>query len=455
MIYREVQRFAEKEKLFRPSDGILVALSGGADSVALLRVLLHLGCRCEAAHCNFHLRGEESVRDEEFVRALCVTLGVVLHVRHFDTRAYARQHAVSVEMAARDLRYAWFESLRKERGLDVVAVAHHRDDSVETFLLNLIRGTGINGLLGIRARNGFVVRPLLAVSRSDILRYLDSIGQAYVTDSTNLQDEYMRNKIRLRLLPLMEELNPSVRDAIASAAARLEEVAHIYNKVMQESMSRVKDEKGISIASLLGSPAPRALLHEMLSPLGFTPSQEENVFACLDGQSGKMFYSPGWQLLKDRTHLLLQRREEGGGASAEAECELPGEGSYCYGDGNTIHLSIHAMEQSFNPRQGKDVACLDAGKLAWPLVLRRWRKGDAFVPFGMKGRKLVSDFLTDRKYSLQEKENTYVVCSGNDIVWIVGERPDNRFRIDAHTRRIARMSVQGPAALSAFAGKDD
>ena len=441
MIYREVRRFIAEKGLLRPGDGVLVALSGGADSVALLRVLLHLGYRCEAAHCNFRLRGEESARDEEFVRQLCGSLGVVLHVRSFDTLGHARRHSVSVEMAARELRYAWFGSLREERGLDAVAVAHHRDDSVETFLLNLARGTGIHGLTGIRARNGRVVRPLLAVSRSGILHYLESIGQAYVTDSTNLLDEYMRNKVRLRLLPLMEELNPSVRDAVAATASRLEEAARIYDKVMQEGMRPVRDDTGISIAALLSQPAPRALLHELLSPLGFNSSQEESVFACLEGQPGKTFYSPQWRLLKDRNRLLLQRREEGEAAPGGGVCELPGEGSYGYGKGKVVHLSLHAMEEGFNPRQGKNVACVDAGKLSWPLTVRKWRKGDAFIPFGMCGRKLVSDFLTGCKYSLQEKEEAYVVCSGNDIVWIVGERPDNRFRIDGDTRRIARLSV--------------
>ena len=230
MFHWNIQKYIEEKQLFTLHDKVLVALSGGADSVALLRVLLVLGYHCEAAHCNFHLRGEESDRDERFVNELCKGLGVTLHVTHFDTVAYASRHHVSIEMAAREMRYDWFEQLRKERGMAVIAVAHHRDDSVETFLLNLIRGAGINGLKGISPHNGCIVRPLLEVSRQDILDYLRCLRQGYVTDSTNLQDEYMRNKIRLNILPMLRELNPSVSESIAETSRRLTDVSLIYNK---------------------------------------------------------------------------------------------------------------------------------------------------------------------------------------------------------------------------------
>ena len=215
MFHWNIQKYIEEKQLFTLHDKVLVALSGGADSVALLRVLLVLGYHCEAAHCNFHLRGEESDRDERFVNELCKGLGVALHVTHFDTVTYASRHHVSIEMAAREMRYDWFEQLRKERGGAVIAVAHHRDDSGETFLLNLIRGAGINGLKGISPHNGCIVRPLLEVSRQDILDYLRCLGHGYATDSTNLQDEYIRNKIRLNILPMLRELNHSVREIIA------------------------------------------------------------------------------------------------------------------------------------------------------------------------------------------------------------------------------------------------
>ena len=231
MIERKVIRYIEEQQMFTRQSRIIVALSGGADSVALLCILLRLGYSCEAAHCNFHLRGEESIRDQSFVEELTRKLGVPLHLVHFDTKAYAFQKGISIEMAARELRYDWFEKLRKQRKADVIAVAHHRDDSVETFLLNLIRGTGINGLRGIQPVNGVIVRPLLNISRYEILDYLSAINQPYVTDSTNLTDDYTRNKIRLNIIPLLEEINPSVSTAIADTAGRLGEVAKIYHDV--------------------------------------------------------------------------------------------------------------------------------------------------------------------------------------------------------------------------------
>lgn len=226
---KKVAQYIAQERLLEAGGKAIVALSGGADSVALLLLLTELGYACEAAHCNFHLRGEESDRDEQFVRHLCEKRNIALHVVHFDTTQHAANRHISIEMAARELRYQWFETLRQELGADAVAVAHHADDSVETFLLNLMRGTGINGLRGIRPRNGRIVRPLLCLTRDDLLHYLDRQGQSYVTDSTNLQDEYTRNKIRLNLLPLMQEINPSVRRSILRTAAHLDEAATLYN----------------------------------------------------------------------------------------------------------------------------------------------------------------------------------------------------------------------------------
>ena len=242
---QKVVQYIERHKLFSPDDKILVALSGGADSVALLRLLLSLGYTCEAAHCNFHLRGAESDRDEHFVRQLCLEHRVTLHTVHFNTEQEAKERHISIEMAARELRYAWFEKTREACSAAVIAVAHHQDDSVETLLLNLIRGTGINGLRGIRPRNGHIVRPLLCLDRKEIVGYLESIGQAYVTDSTNLQDEYTRNKIRLNLLPMMQEINPSVKESILKTAEHLDDAASIYNIGIEEAKLRVKTPEGI------------------------------------------------------------------------------------------------------------------------------------------------------------------------------------------------------------------
>lgn len=422
MYEHKITEYINHLRLFSVEDKVLVALSGGADSVALLRLLLSAGYSCEAAHCNFRLRGKESDRDEEFVRRLCREQQVELHVTHFDTEKIAEERHISIEMAARELRYDWFEELRKERRTAVTAVAHHRDDSVETILLNLIRGTGINGLLGIRPKNGFIVRPLLCMDRAEVVDYLKSIGQEYVTDSTNLQDDYTRNKIRLNLLPAMQEINPSVKESILATAEHLADAAAIYKKGIEEGKLRVSVPQGIRIEALKREPAPETLLFEILHPLGFNAARVKDIYRAIDGQPGKVFTANGYRVLKDRDLLWMEESKELTPPRLQME-ELP-------------------YTPDFIIPRDKDTACLDADKLRAPLTLRLWRQGDSFVPFGMKGTKKVSDYLTDRKFSRLRKERQWVLCCGEDIAWLVGERTDNRFRVEEETKRVVVIRVR-------------
>ena len=416
MLIRKVRQFIKSQDLLHKGDKTLVALSGGADSVALLRVLLHLGYPCEAAHCNFDLRGEESNRDEAFVRALCKELHVPLHIQHFNTQEYAEEKRISIEMAARDLRYNWFELLLQQTDCLHVAVAHHQDDSVETFLLNLIRGTGIKGLQGIRPQNGYIVRPLLCVSRNEIINYLRHLGQTYVTDSTNLQTDYTRNKIRLALLPLLEHINPSIRQSLLQTASHLNDAFQIYNKCINEGMERVRDEQGINIYQLMQEPSPQCLLYEAVAPLGFNSTQIYDMMETLHGQPGKLFESKEWRIVKDRSHLLIEKVKKTTPPLLEHE--------------------EHPYSSHFVIPKDKDTACFDADKLNGELNIRLWQAGDWFIPFGMKGKKLVSDFLTDQKKSISEKAYQYVLCCGKEVVWVIGERIDNRFRVEHETKRV-------------------
>ena len=420
MIEQRVIRYIEKEQLFSQNSKILVALSGGADSVALLRILHSLGYECEAAHCNFHLRGKESDRDEMFVRQLCQQYNIPLHITDFDTTRYAEEKHISIEMAARELRYEWFEKKRIECHANRIAVAHHQDDSIETMLLNLIRGTGITGLLGIRPINGYIVRPLLCVSRKDIVCYLQSIGQEYVTDSTNLEDEYTRNKIRLHLLPLMQEINPAIKNSLITTGNHLNDVATIYNKSISEAKARVITSEGILISAILQEPSPETVLFEILHPLGFNPAQIKDIYHSLDGQSGKQFSSKEWKVIKDRDFLLLEK------IRPERK------------DTPSFQLIREESEYTtdFQIPHEKEVACFDADKLSGTITIRRYQAGDTFIPFGMKGKKKVSDYLTDRKFSISQKERQWVLCCNEQIAWLIGERTDNRFRIDENTRRV-------------------
>ena len=370
MSNQKLTNFIEKHQLFGKNDKVLVALSGGADSVALLRMLLNEGYLCEAAHCNFHLRGEESDRDEEFVRMLCQKLDVKLHINHFQTADIAAQRKISIEMAARDLRYEWFEQVRKENEAKVIAVAHHQDDNVETMLLNLLRGSGLQGLLGIRPKNGYIVRPLLTFSRQELLDYLIRLQQDYVTDSTNLQEDFTRNKIRLQLLPLMEEINPATRKHLLATAKHLEGVARIYEKEVEEAIKRVYTDGKIHIPSLQSEPSPEAVLYELLRDKGFNQHQLADILKATEGQSGKQFFSEKWMVLKDRDWLIINELKE----------QQPPQLSY----------QEMIRDSHFHWTTDKHIAYLDADKIEDELYLRKWQEGDWFVPLGMKGKKLVS-----------------------------------------------------------------
>ncbi|MBQ8360397.1 MAG: tRNA lysidine(34) synthetase TilS [Bacteroidaceae bacterium] len=417
----------------RSCDKILTALSGGADSVALLRMIIRLGYTTVAAHCNFHLRGDESERDEAFVRNLCNQLGIHLHVTHFDTQAYATQQGISIEMAARKLRYQWFEELCQKHGYTHVAVAHHRDDSVETVLLNLIRGTGIHGLTGIKPRKGRIIRPFLQTDRKNIIEYLAALGQSYVTDSSNLCDNYVRNYIRLSLLPMMEKLNPSVRQSIAETAERLEQTACIYDDAVCQAMERIcnKNQDTIDIPALLKEKNPQTVLYELLASKGFNASQTKQIYQCmLTGESGKVFQSSKYRLLRDRETLIL---------TPIGHNQLPEEGN------NGFTYSIHNYTPDFAIPRDKETACIDAETVKLPLSIRLYRQGDRFAPFGMGGKKkLVSDYLTDCKRSRFQKERQQVVCDAEGrIVWLVDERSDERFKVTAKTRQVIIIKATG------------
>jgi len=430
---KQILQTISEQQLFSKHDGILVALSGGSDSVALLRVLLELGYRCHAAHCNFNLRGTESDRDEQFVHTLCSQLEVPLSVTGFDTKNYATSHKISIEMAARELRYAYFEEIRKEQHLDVIAVAHHRDDNVETFLLNLIRGSGLRGLSGMHFRNGFVVRPLLEVSRNDILDYLKTFMQAYVTDSSNLQTQFTRNKIRLQLLPFMRQINPSIDTTIEQTSIRLHSVEKISQSFLVDAKTRIlrATDNGIvmmiDVAALLKEIAPEWLLYELLSPFGFTSAQINDIFHTMPKHTGATFHSDKTDLLIDRGMIQIRKREY----LSEIEEQPFNQGDRLKIEGGFLrNFILPATELKQIPRE-RHLANLDASKVLFPLTVRPIKRGDRFIPFGMKGSKLVSDYLTDRKYSLFQKQKQLVVVSGKDIIWLVNERPDNRFAIVA------------------------
>ena len=440
MFQAKVERFIQRHGLLTGKRLVLVGLSGGADSVALLGVLVRLGYPCRALHCNFHLRGDESDRDEAFARQFADSLGVPFVKVDFDTRGYAAIHQESIEMAARSLRYRWFEEQRQAFNAEAIAVAHHRDDSVETLLMNLLRGSGIRGLGGIRPRNGQVVRPLLAVSRAEIEEWLQTQGWGYVTDSSNLSDAYTRNFIRLRVLPLLEQLNPAARETIARSAAHLSAAEQLYAYTVEEARKAVfVTADSLSIEALMRYPSPETLLYEWLRPLGFSRIVVGELFESLTGLSGKQFYSATHQVLKDRDRLYIAPLQE---PSAWQPIEIPvatGELT------QPLRLSFQLMERTsdFQLERASDTAYFDAEKLPGRLTLRLPQTGDWFVPFGMRGRKKLSDFFADQKMNRWEKLRQPLLCAGESIVWVVGRRTDDRFRVGEETKMIFSVKKIG------------
>jgi len=439
---KKVAAFIAEKGLLRQDAKHIVALSGGADSITLALALQQLNFDIEAAHCNFHLREKESDRDEDFCKTFCKEHGLKLHIAHFDTTAFAKLHKISIEMAARRLRYSYFEQLRKDTNADSICVAHHKDDTVETVLMNLIRGTGIHGLTGIAAQNGHIVRPLLCVFRNEIEETLRQAHQPYVTDSTNLEDDVVRNKIRLNLIPLMRTINPAVSESIATTAERMADAAKVFDAAIESATANVAEWHAdgtllISIDRLNDETAPEYVLFTLLKDYGFTPAQTEQIFHSLRSESGRTFTSASHQLLIDRKELIIEKLE----TTHQRPIKIPEVGLYSYGLGTKLRFEILNAD-GFKVDKTPSCACLDAAIITFPLTVRRVMQGDRFTPFGMQGSKLISDYLTDHKKTLFEKRRQSVVLDASEkIIWLVNERPDNRFRITNNTQQVLRITL--------------
>ena len=455
----KVKTYIDTHKLLRPDGRYIVGLSGGADSIALLLILKELGYYVEAAHCNFHLRGKESQRDEEYCINLCKEQDVKLHLTRFQTTEYAESHKVSIEMAARTLRYNYFEALRQDIGADAVCVAHHRDDSVETVLLNLLRGTGLRGLMGIRPRNKYIIRPLLACSKADIEAYLAVKGQAFVTDSSNLVADVKRNKLRLEVVPTLKEINPSFDDTIMKMSESIGEAQKIINASLKSAFSSIVSvENGdadtlfsqlqdgmpkqalpnlcIDIAALQSYVSPEYFLFYLLIPYGFTSPQVRNIASSLSSETGKEYITDSYTLLFDRKMILVSQREK----TAPKLLELPETGKYIYSEQCSVEIKEEAVDSNFTIPTAPNEIVVDKAKVHFPLVLRRAATADRFRPFGMRGSKLVSDYLTNLKVDAVSKRKQLVLVDGNgEIMWVVGRRSSETYRIGSTTITALRI----------------
>lgn len=436
-MYREFRQFIEENKLVSHGQNLLLAVSGGVDSMCML----HLFSLCEwnfaVAHCNFGLRGQESDADEELVKSVCQKIGKKIHTKHFDTFEYAEKLNLSVQEAARELRYSWFNELCFQYGFSSVAVAHNANDVAETMLINLVRGTGLRGLTGIKPRNGSVIRPLLFATREQIELYANEKGVDFRNDSSNSENKYTRNRIRNEVIPILKEINPSFIESANSTASHLSSihkaVCEDMNKFHKRVYSQVADYERYSIELLRQYPYCHEYIHDQFSRFGFTSGTISDISDSLYSQPGKTFFSPTHRAVRDRECLLVHPISEDQYAREEIKIVKPVDGDY----GNfRIRFSLVAKSPDFHIKNDSMGANLDFDRLDFPLTIRRWQEGDWFIPFGMKGRKKLSDFLIDSKVSVTEKERVMVLLSNNQIVWVMGYRIDSRFAITKSTNKV-------------------
>lgn len=418
---------------------ILLALSGGLDSMALLHLLHNSGYHIEVAHCNFNLRAEESDEDARFVAQICESLKLPLYIKRFDTKAYAQKQGVSIQMAARDLRYNWFEELRSEKGLDFIATAHHADDLVESVLINLSRGTGIKGLQGIKALNAHLIRPLLFTDREVLEFWVNRQGISYREDSSNASTKYSRNKIRHHVVPVLKEINPSLSTTFGQNSLRFEGAESNLNFFYEQERAKLLVQKGeklhIDLKILKKYPSPIDVLFYFLADYGFNDWYA--IQNLVSSNSGKSILSSNHQLLKNREELILAPVED-----KTQELYFVTERQTKLLTPVDLRLSVLSAK-NYTISKDSSVAAIAYDKLQFPLCVRKWKRGDVFYPIGMKGKKKISDFFIDKKLSLFEKENTWLLCSGDDIVWVIGYRMDDRFKLVENSQKVylAQLNV--------------
>ncbi len=441
---QEFQHYIKDRQLFNPkTDKILLAVSGGVDSMVMLDLFLRSGYRFSIAHCNFHLRGEESIRDEYFVRKYAQDNNIEIFVQEFDTYSYMEKEKKSLEMSARDLRYDWFHKLVTEKHFSYLATAHHSDDSAETFIINLLRGTGIAGLHGILPKSGEIIRPLLFASRRNIKDYAQKHHISFVEDSTNKDNKFTRNKIRNEVVPVLRDISPNFDTIIKKNIERLRETEFVFRKVIDEVKHNILKKENnyvkINIEDLLKLSPLHIYVYEILSEYGYNDANINAIVESLNDKNsiGKIFFSEKYRLLRDRKFLFITKRE------LEQNTDNYLIDTYQTSIEHPLNLQIEILRDLNFVRipKEKNVAMLDFDLLKFPLKLRHWQKGDVFFPFGLHGKQKLSDFFTNQKYSLLDKEKQWLLCSEENIVWVVGERIDERYKITPKTKTIYRVEI--------------
>ncbi|MCF8308539.1 MAG: tRNA lysidine(34) synthetase TilS [Bacteroidales bacterium] len=439
MIHR-FQQFVKKENLLTEKGITLLAVSGGMDSVVLTDLFFQSGYPAAIAHCNFQLRGSESEGDREFVRNLAESYGLPFYTKNFDTQEYASKQGISIQMAARELRYSWFTELLKDPTLEGVATGHHLDDEIETFFINLMRGSGIRGFHGILPHSGKWIHPLLFAGRNDIKTYVEKNQLAYREDSSNRTVKFQRNKIRHQLLPALEKIHPGYRETFEENFERIRQTEEIFKQKVREEEQKIVSKSGeeiyLAIDKLKLLQPLTVYLYEFLAPYNFHYRQIKKIVAALNAIPGKKFYSKTHSLLKDREKLILSPIH----TRDDRHFFIRQEDEVIYEP-----LTMRMTRQPYTPGivipRKENIAMLDCDKLEFPLMLRKWERGDRFCPLGMQQMKKLSDYFVDNKFSLMEKEQVWLLQSGNDIVWVINNRIDERYKVTDQTKEIYYIEV--------------
>ena len=430
---------------FLKNKKLLIAISGGIDSVVLTHLLCQLKFDISLAHCNFHLRGQDSVKDEKFVKELAEQLSMPVFTRSFATIEFAQKEKLSVQMAARKLRYSWFNLILKEKELDFILTAHHADDNLETFIINTIRGTGLEGLTGIPAKNQNVLRLLLPFSREQIEGYAKENALIWREDSSNIEIKYVRNKIRHHVIPVLKELNPSLLNSFNKTLQNLKSSRHIIDDTIENIKNKIvipldssdnEVKSGvhkINIEKLKVFTDPKAYLYEILNSYGFT--EWNDIVDLMDAQSGKQIFSATHRLVKDRDFLLLTKRHPGD----TQEISYTFDKEIDIFEKDDLKLQFTKSKPLKTNSKNQNIVLIDKDKLKFPIVVRKWQKGDYFYPAGMQGKKKLSKFFIDKKMSILQKEKIWLLCSADMIVWVIGERLDERFKVTESTKNILKI----------------
>jgi len=432
--------FISRNQLLSGTDKVLLAVSGGIDSMVMANLFLKTDNTIGIAHCNFQLRGTESDNDEKFVREFAINSSTPFYTKSFDTEKYAEENKVSIQMAARDLRYEWFEKIRVTEGFDYIALAHNKNDILETVLLNIARGTGLKGMTGIKKKSGFIIRPLLSATRNEIAQYADDNDLSYREDSSNAKIKYKRNKIRHQIIPEFEDLNPDFIDSFSQTISQIEEAYEIFENMVikkkRQTVTEIGDKILIDIYKLKNLSNKATYLYEFLKPYHFPSQIIPDIIESLEGISGKQFLSSTHRLVKDRNHLIITLLKKD-----------TTEKYYIDRETKELTQPIRLFFRKFSSKpnlkipHSPDIAWINASGLEYPLILRKWKAGDYFYPLGMQDPKKLSDFFIDEKLSLIEKENLWILTSGNKIVWVPGKRIDNRFRVETETNEILEIKI--------------